>query len=259
MKKIFFVVILLVYVIYSSFSDDNFKEYIVLSNNVKIRDNPSINSNIIREVSFPEVFTIYEITGTGIYNNGILDKWARISNNKSEWINYFFISSFPFVISGNDGFFYGSKDYNTIIIHSIFPRNNTGNLYFSVHRNSDSFNDIIKRYHVIVSPTIEGIKVIDNAWTRLFNFCDNFFEYVKNIDGRLLGWKIIIEDNILLDYGIHIGMNINDIINILGIGFKKKENSIYIFEAVYNAGFGSRIYFYTEENIVTKIIHEMVK
>jgi len=261
MKKVLFVCILLFFHFNLLFSQNNFIEYIVLSNNVNIMDNPTFNSNIIRKVSFPEILIVYEITGSGTYQNGVFDKWAKISNIKSEWINYYYIVSFPFVISGNNGFNYDLSDlmdYNTIIIKNYLGPKYSEIKYFTVERNLTAFHEYNKyEYTIDAKPIIDGISLIDNPWTRLYFFCDKFQEYIKNIDNNLLGWRITIENDIILEYGIRVGMNINDVIKIFGNGYEKKEN-IYHYVAIY-FGYGHELYFYTENNKITKIIYSMIK
>jgi hypothetical protein len=260
MKGIIFCALLLAMIFNASFlfSNQNSEEYIILSNDVNIRDKPNSNSKIIRKMSFPEIITVYEIVGTGTFNNGILDKWARISEKKDEWINYYYIASFPFVISANDGYNFDPNDYNTLIINNYFRWNGNGRLIFGVKRNFSSFNYDNREYEIDAKPLIEGINVIDNPWTRLYKFCDNFQEYVRKLNNKLVGWQIIIEDDIILDYGIHIGMDFNDVARILGSGYEKKENNIYHYQAIY-IGYGSEVYFYTEKNKVTKIEYLMIK
>ncbi|MCL2209647.1 MAG: hypothetical protein FWC19_06165 [Treponema sp.] len=240
-------------------SQNILREYIVLSDDVNIRDEPGLNSGIIRKTSFPEIFIIYEFSGTGLYKDGVLDKWAKISKEKSEWINYYYIASFPFVVSANDGFNYDTSDYNTLIVNSLYRWNRSGKLHFMVQRNfTGALGYKNMEYTIDVKPIMEGIKITDNAWTRLYNFCSNFQEYVKKIDSKLTGGKIIIENNIILDYGIHVGMDMKDVTDILGSGYDKKEN-IYCYEAIYHAAYGSRIYFHAINNKVSKIVYEMVK
>jgi hypothetical protein len=260
MKRIHLIAVLyfMMFSIHFLFSENNIKEYIVLSNNVNIRDNPNYNSNIIRKISFPEILTIYEIIGTGKFINGVLDKWARISDTKFEWINYYYIFSFPFVVSANDGYNFDSDDYNTLIISSYFRWKEHGKLFFMARRNFSSFNYNNMEYEVDAKFLIEGINIIDNPWTRLYNFCDNFREYINKIDNKLSGWRIIIENEIILDYGIHVGMNFSDIERIFGNGYEKQGNNIYHYQAIY-IGYGSEIYFYTEENTVTKIEYLIIK
>ena len=54
----------------------------------------------------------------------------------------------------------------------------------------------------------------------------------------------------ILPFNIHVGIDIDDIINLFGNNFNKSGNSI-----VYRFGYGeiSQIIFYLSENFVTKI------
>lgn len=257
-QKIILIVILILNSVSFLSSEEPIKEYIVLSNNVDIHDGPAQNSNVVRRTSFPDILAVYEIAGSGTFNNGVFDKWARISEERAEWINYYYISSFPFVISANDGYNSDPYDYNTMIVDGYYYWNNSSRLFFNLRRNfSGIFNYTNREYQLAVKPLIEGVSVIDNPWTRLYNFCDDFQAYVRKIDNRLVGWRIIIENEVILDYGIHVGMDIRDIEEIFGYGYERREN-IYHYQAVY-VGYGSEIDFYVENNRVTKIVYSMIK
>jgi hypothetical protein len=230
--------------------------YIVLSNNVNIRTDSSINSPIIRQVSFPEIINVYEIKGSGIFRDGILDIWARISDSNSEWINYFYISSFPFVVSSDAEYNYYSEGESTIIVHDFYLENNE--LYFKVEKNMNSYYHSDTEFNVLVSPFIENISIIDNPWTKLYKFCDGFREYIKNLGINNRGYGINISDkNVILEFGIQVGMNTQTIEDIFGTAYKI-ENNKYRY-AVFYVGFGYYLEFTFQDSIVVNIRHEIEK
>jgi hypothetical protein len=226
--------------------------YIVLSNNVNIRTDASINSTIIRQASFPEIINVYEIKGSGIFRNGILDKWGRISDSASEWINYFYISSFPFVVSSAKK--YDPYNLDIIIVHDFYLENNK--LYFKVEREGYYYPNT--EFTVLASPFIRGIAVIDNPWTRLYKFCDGFRAYTKKLGIESRGTVTNISDkNVILEFGIQIGMNVQTIEDIFGTAYKI-ENNKYFYKVLYT-GYGSYLEFTFQDSIVVNIRHELVK
>jgi hypothetical protein len=234
-------------------------KYIVVSNNVNVRDGNSLNAKIIRRISFPEIIDIYEIKGSGNMRNGVLDKWVRISKDTSEWINYYYITSFPFVVSSRKEYYYGPDDYDVIIIKDYYTEN--GTVYFNVEKMLNSYyhNDI--EYKSIAKDEIQGISLIDNPWTRLYNFCDNFAENINKIDPRIeQTWNVEIEnETMVMDYGIHVGMNWDNVVEILGTSYNQEGLNWYNHEGTINSyaamyiGYGHWLSFSVVNNKVVKI------
>jgi hypothetical protein len=88
----------------------NNAEYLVVSNNVNLRNNPSVDSLIIGSISFPEIVYVMEIFGSNEIINGVLDRWARVHipsiiddhATHDIWINCYYIASFPLIISARN-------------------------------------------------------------------------------------------------------------------------------------------------------------
>ena len=67
----------------------------VFTDKLKVRNAPSLKSNKIDTLEFGDVITYYEISGSGEYKNGTLDKWVKISDTEDQWVNYFYVIQFP--------------------------------------------------------------------------------------------------------------------------------------------------------------------
>jgi hypothetical protein len=68
---------------------------VVFTDKLKVRNAPSLKSNKIDTLEFGDVITFYEISGSGEYKNGTLDKWVKISDTEDQWVNYFYVIQFP--------------------------------------------------------------------------------------------------------------------------------------------------------------------
>lgn len=238
------------------------EQYIVFSDNVNIRNAPSINSSVIRIMSYPDPITVYELKGSGEYINGILDKWARINMNSSEWINYFYIAKIPFVVRFNGNPQYDSKD--SIVIKAIYKEDSTYFFESEWLLNPYYHKDINFKMPANASLDIYlgySLPIKDNACARLYNLCENFNDNLKKYPADLYNKKytetLITNPNILLDYGIKIGVDKDQIITTLGVPTEQTSDFI-LYEAFY-IGYGYRIKFSFEKNIVTSIWHELEK
>jgi hypothetical protein len=243
------------------FSLDTKKDYIVVSNNVNVLEDASVNAEILRQVSFPEIFKVYEIRGSGVIKNGVLDKWVKISMEKSEWLNYYYIVSFPFVVSSNEYYEQYVDDFNTLIIEDFYFQNNQ--LYFKIEKNVNTYYYKDAKFVFPAKTIIQGISMIDNPWTRLCDFCEHFdgYLYLNKIDKKLYtdeGLSTIIQnDSVILDYGVQVGMTIENVKDIFGLSYVEKDDFFHYTAAF--VGHGYQLYFYFDNGRVVKIIHEVEK
>jgi hypothetical protein len=255
MKNIIFALIALLIGTMHCYSDEKTDKWIVVSNNVNVRDNPSVNSKVIKQISFPETINVYEIKGSGLIKNGILDKWAKIAPDNPEWINYYYITTFPFVVSADTEYNYDSEGESTYIIEGYYIRD--GQTILRVKRNMNPYYHKDIEFEVAAAIVVRDAIIIDNPRTRLYNFCEGFSSYVEKIKPTKVRLKTIIDTDVLLDYGIQIGIDIGQVTKTFGNAYQQ-EGNIYHYEAFY-VGAGYHLYFYTEGNTVTKIIHEIEK
>lgn len=260
MKKAILKIVLLTINVIFAFSLES--QYIIFSDNVNIRNAPSINSSVIRIMSYPDPITVYELKGSGEYRKGILDKWARISMNESEWINYFYIVKVPFVVRFNSNPQYDSQD--SMVIKAIIKQDSTYFFECEWLLNPYYHKDINFKIPANESFNIDygySLPIKDNACARLYNLCENFSDNLKKYPTDLYNKKytetLITNPNILLDYGIKIGVDKDQIITTLGDPTEQTNDSI-LYEAFY-IGYGFRIKFSFEKNKVTSIWHELEK
>jgi hypothetical protein len=84
---------------------------IIFTENLRIRNNPSLNADIINTRSCCAV-TIYDKSGTKEFKNGIFDYWYKISENENQWVNAFYVAIFP--IFFNFDVTVNGKDYKIL-------------------------------------------------------------------------------------------------------------------------------------------------
>ncbi len=70
---------------------------IVLDDNVNVRSAPDLQSKSIGKLNTKASIDIYDFSGSGKFENGILDYWACISEDGGQWINANWITVQPFV------------------------------------------------------------------------------------------------------------------------------------------------------------------
>ena len=72
---------------------------IICSDNVNIRKGPSITASVIGKLHIGACIKIFDIRGTQDYlPDNIWDSWFKIQKFPEEWVNAFFVQTFPFII-----------------------------------------------------------------------------------------------------------------------------------------------------------------
>jgi hypothetical protein len=248
----------------------NNTEYIVINNNVNIRNSPSIDSKVIGELSFPEIIYVNEIIGSNEIKNGVLDRWARIHvpsiiddhADYSIWINCYYIASLPLIVSSRAKYdIMGVSEDDTISITGYYW--NDGKMYFKIATMLDSFDHDDVTYNIVARPEIQGISIINNSWTRLYNFCDNFLNRMYELSNT---WSNSTENpDYIFDYGIRCGINSRLLEETLGVLYGIENitwNGLdarkYIHSALY-IGYGHKVEFIIVDNNVVKINYELIK
>jgi hypothetical protein len=122
-------------------------------------------------------------------------------------------------------------------------------------------------YNILANDEIQNIRIIDNPWTRLFHFCEDFVNEVKKSNPNIKEtWRIEIEnETINLSYGIRVGMNWANVKSILGSAYEtedlvwhSKNGHIYSYAAMY-IGFGYWVKFYVVDEKIVKITYLIEK
>jgi hypothetical protein len=199
----------------------NNAEYLVVNTNVNLRNGPSMNSIVIGRLSFPEIIHVMEIQGSNEIVNGVVDRWARIyvpniiddHSNGQIWINCYFIASLPLIVSSRTEYdTMGISEDDTIFITGYYR--DDGKVYFKIEAMLNSYYHDDITYNIVARPVIQGISIIDNSWTRLYNFCDNFRTRLHELTNT---WLNSTENqSYIFDYGIRVGMDSKLLEDILG-------------------------------------------
>lgn len=142
----------------SNISLNNGKEYtgkgFVFTDKLKIRNAPNLQSEKTGILEFGDVITYYEVTGSGEYKDGILDKWVKISSTENQWVNYFYVIPFEVpldfpcmenIIKNNDSAMNVHDELpNRIFIEDIVTKNSKKYFKFSISDDSYYHKDDYK-------------------------------------------------------------------------------------------------------------------
>lgn len=253
----------------------NNAEYLVVSENVRIRDAPNVSSKVLGSVSFPAIVVVDKIEGSNEMVNGVVDRWAHVCGtvgtagghmigfaDSDYWINSYYIAAFPVVISARTNYkTWAISEDDTVFITGYYA--NDGKLYFGIEELLNSYYHDDISYNISARPVIQGISVIDNSWTRLYNFCDNFENRLHELSGE---WLRSTENPAYkFDYGICVGMDAETLKDTLGNLFGTEDTTwngndavTYIYEAMY-IGVGHTIEFTIYNDKVAKINYVLAK
>ena len=248
----------------------NNAEYLVVGNNVNLRKNPSVNSEVIGQLSFPEIIYVYEIIGSNEIKDGVVDRWARINapsiiddhSDYNIWINCYYIASFPLIVSLRTK--YDLEDISEDDTIFITGRYGSGEkLYFKIEAMLNPYYHDDITYNIVARPVIQGIPIIDNSWTRLYNFCDTFSKRLHELSNT---WLTSTENpDYKFDYGISVGMDSRLLEETLGrlhgienTTWNGRDAKKYKYLAQY-IGYGHEIDFIIVNNKVVRINYILIK
>jgi hypothetical protein len=246
----------------------NNAEYLVVSNDVNLRNSPSVNSEVIGRLSFPEIVYVAEIQGSNEIINGVVDRWARIIVQSNPdltgqiWINCYYIASFPLIVSSRAEYdTRGVCEDDTIFITGYYRYD--GRLYFRIEAMLNVYYHDDITYNIVARPIIQGIPIIDNSWTRLYNFCDSFRDRLHELSNSRS--NSTENPNYIFDYGVKIGMESRLLVETLGNLFATEntkwnnQNAVkYKYSALY-IGAGHEIEFIIFDNKIVRINYIMIK
>ncbi|MBO4319574.1 MAG: SH3 domain-containing protein [Treponema sp.] len=194
MKKIFSILLFAVISI-SAFSQT---KCFVNTDVLNVRNQPGLSGKKNGTLKFADVVYVYETKGSGEYKNGILDKWALISNDGTKkWVNCLYLTSFPArieyeyqsEISRYNGYLapFAKKIPEYIWINDIIEEDNVK--YFSLSMYAVvAFNPkTIKGIKVKADPVLKNFlpkdydDAIKTAENRTFSF-DGYYYYTTDIN-----------------------------------------------------------------------------
>lgn len=255
---------------------------IVNSDKLNVRTMPNIESEIVGQFNAGKIVQIYSSSGAGVWKEGIIDSWFAINKELSQWVNSFYVYSFPMKIlerGGKDVI--GTKYYKYYRISDV--RNREGILEFNIGRSAVISNNGDGHVRQDYWLAAESILWKDNASPRIYEFTSQLNKHYKELFEGLLvedkiteeqaNYKITYKDegiilirgismgdyvselhitnsDYILPFGIHVGIDKETIIKILGEEQATKSNVF-----MYKTGYGeiSRIEFKITKNIVEKI------
>ncbi len=227
MKKRVIFTIVFTFLSFTAFSQ---VKGIIIGDNVRIRNAPSLNSEVAGKLNTKDIITIYDYSGSGKVINGTWDYWANIGENK--WVNASWLYEEPFYFEYNyDGYvpvevsnlsnekvhvkyllsypvIENDISFKTIVINENEPLRGTylaakfDEIYFN--KNSEISKIYDKQYKT--KEISESEFIYENNGIRLTEY-----QYPVHI-----GKVEITNPNFILYYGIKIGMSKNELIKILG-------------------------------------------
>jgi hypothetical protein len=202
---------------------------IIFTENLRIRDTPSTNGNIVgnclnevvvqqntaKEVVFEVLYenmivNIYEKSGTQTMQNGTFDYWYKISDTKNYWINAYYVALFP--IYFRSAYVQGEKDYKIMNIDE------TGLAHYFIFDEYIFSNTIEKRDYTLYDELYP--KMLDNSYLRLSEFIKDVNQKLNINDQYVFPKKESTKSFSLyplpLWYGVKTVPNLESLKNILG-------------------------------------------
>lgn len=271
------------------YSESIDKKYFVYTDILNVREKPSLASKKIGTLSFGDIVYIKEIEGSGNFVDSVYDKWGRIETNQiSGWINYFYIMDFPCEIEFNNLLDIQKNNNASINVYNELPEamnikdivEKDGKKYFQFEIINDSYYHKDYSYQKEVLPsisrihpasyeralnnakindlnveTLDTITIQDNPSLRKFKFCDFFikelYKYPKELYSSSPGKYIISNDKLVLEYGIKVGMTVDDLVFILGQPVEKNSKELNYFGN--NSRLTKKLIFKIQNNIISSI------
>ncbi|MDR0320739.1 MAG: SH3 domain-containing protein [Treponema sp.] len=258
-----------------------FSESINITDVLTVRSSPSINGTIIQTKKFGDIFQIYDKQGSGdlISEGRVVDLWYKISPDREEWVNAFYVREFPFYIAGEDSTYrpdVGDNDMYTssiiVNVKSAYENNGVWLLNMDVYDLKDgvgsSYEEQSRTESIQESYYFNGktVKLQDN----LFNHIIKLYNDIKNkIDDITpsVAWSWYQYDadeydlsEIELEHRIKVGKPINYIWEILGPFYFQEYNNVFVYSQWGVDIYGQfKIKFFTGEDDgeVLKIIYEI--
>jgi hypothetical protein len=223
---------------------------VVFSDNVNVRNAPNLSGEIIKKLNNGENILIYDIKGSNEFNNGIWDRWYKISNIDELWINAYYITHFPIIFSQP------LPGRNRLDWYSIDDLDSLKNLDNEL---IESFRDNYNIRQGNFSFQITNERLVESVLDNL-----DIFEYTKKIGPDIVDYEyyeIVIDNqnNVSkkLFYDIKIGDSLEILSERLGIDQLPYELYVVVSEK-YNSEVSSLNVKFYGENILEKIVWKII-
>lgn len=169
-------------------------EGIVIDDNVRTRNKPSLNSQIVGKLNKGNQIKIFGYSGSGKFNDGVLDYWACISEDEKLWVNAWWITETPQLkVFYND----------TEITNSEFGTARLNQVY-ATFQNFLNVGFTLNEYHAIVPKSSfeeQKYRKEEDSWYSYYGV-----QYLT-FQGAVCGIDIV-NPKIKLLGGIHVGMDL---------------------------------------------------
>ena len=245
MKRFIILIILLLLLVHSGFSQDR---GIVSTNTLRIRSAPSINSQIVGTTHFCDIIHIYDISGTNQIVGNIFDLWYKISETEEKWVNAFYINKFPFYL--NSATTRSTHGYmSSIYIIDYYVRDNNQYILCDENRYRNGQYELFFRNAMLIEEDYH-FSLMNNFSNRIYQL---FYSLLEKTSGDLIRTIDIRNGDIILEYGIGYGTPKEDLIFIFGEPYDTLNNKLTyaVYEGI--AGYTSFIHFCFESNNLSNI------
>lgn len=233
-KKILFCVCILLLTNYV-FSEEI--EGIVIDDNLRIRDMPSLSSTIIGEMNKNDKIIINSYAGTGRFIDGVLDYWACISEDGKRWINAWWITEKPIVIT----MYQNSTGFICPYEIDALSNQRMSQLYSTFYRFLDM--DLFRnKYHSIEANFIfdenKCIKTDEKYNEKYYDYNKILFCVINDIVNASIVIKNIEITNpsVKIMAGIHVGMCINEFRDIFNLPYNNHKSGSFWIKQDYGEG-----------------------
>lgn len=213
---------------------------VVIDNNVRIRDKPSLNSKVVGKLNKGNQIKIFDYSGSGKFDNGVLDYWACISEDKKVWINAWWITETPQLkVFYND----------TEITNSEFGTARLNQVYATFH-NFLNVGFTLNEYHgIIPKSSFEEKKYMNGKDGEYSYYGISYFTFQGALCGIEIGNPAI---NLL--GGIHVGMDFSEFDKIFDLGLSQSTDFYEEAESIrLETAMGECFYIYFENYKISQI------
>jgi hypothetical protein len=175
---------------------------VVTTDNLNIRNLPSLDGTIIDNIYFGNVVTIYAIRDYKNTINGEYNCWYKLSNTEEIWANALYIKRFPFFIN-SDEYIDWSHVFYEYPSRAIIKINNfnefNGKYYFTIiHGYSDEPNELDVEMNTMISIDDIHFTILNNNYDNLYKIVN---ENIYKINEKL--FPTITYDEYLASGGIY--------------------------------------------------------
>jgi hypothetical protein len=206
---------------------------VVITDNLNIRNAPSLNGTIIDKYHFGKIVTIYAIKDYRNTINGEYNCWYKLSDTEEVWSNALFIKRFPFFINSAENIILDDR-WNistTIEINDIIEINSK--YYFGIYLLPDRTNKLQTGIDKTILINDLHFNIIDNNYSNLYKSTyENMKELIDELHPIIIQEEYFVESIPFADGGGIYYMpgykaEYNDIWGISKLEITNKEQNFF--------------------------------